>query len=197
MAVDPRLMPPEAPRPSPLLDHDELLAPQWELDWDRYWLEFSSAHGGCPIQMDDWIVFEDGWSHDAYDIGGTERPPPGDVAYDYASGTVPSSGKLRELLASYYRVRRDRARVAHRNLAFSVDGIKQLRAMKNQPLRIRSVTWSEGRGADGFSIYTPILDEGELGDREIKKLEIDLEWLANDVRRCEERIESLKEERHD
>jgi len=194
MPPDPRLIPPEVTPPSPFLDHTgqtegavgEALYGQpgmalqnlaaCEMDWDTYREEFNKEHGGCPVQIDEWLVWEDGWRCDAYDPGGTELPPPQEPH------------KLRELQVAYYEACRAQLRTfrdAHRNY---IEMVESIQVRKSMPLQMRSVSWTRRVGDDGFDSYLPLTKHDRLDLAPSKQALADLE---QDIARCEKRIREL------
>lgn len=59
------------------------MIPQFDIDWQQYFKDFSAAHGGEPVAHEGRLLFRDGWQ---YSIEGgdaefhQEFPPPQEVA---------------------------------------------------------------------------------------------------------------------
>ena len=195
MSVDPRLIPPSAPDPSPFLDYSgeteggvgvnllgtTLRIPlqhmiEWELDWDTYRTEFSRAHGDSPVQIDQWLVWEDGWRCDAYDPGGTEQPPPDDPV------------QLTRLKTAYYEKRREWVQAHFNNFRSRIEAIKSIQAHKSLPLHMRSLSWSRSVGDDGLEVYTPTVVQDAL---DLGPMERVMEDLRREVAYCDNKLKEI------
>ena len=200
----------EGVEPSPLIDYTGEtegyegplgpavnLCPQWTLDWEKYWIEFKRIHGNCPIQVGDRIVFEDGWSYDAYNIGGPEFPPPEGV-------------KLDALMVLYYTERRNAARQQYHAIKDLLEGLRLLQGSKSAPLQLQLLSWSKSVNAQGFEEYNPQLDTSEIdfridckpGDENtrrdprpplVRNLQGRLDWLQKDLKCITEKLKTLKD----
>jgi len=160
------------------------MVPTWEVDWEKYWEQFKLKHGNHPVQLDEWVVFEDGWRHDAYDPGGTELPPP-------------EGNALRFLLIAYYAERRAVIRQEFFAMRQLVDDVARLVEIKNCPLPTRNISWSRVKAKDGFDEYRPSLHEDSLDSPlhpQLRNARGRLAWLQQDMDRCKRRIEELLEQ---
>lgn len=193
MPQDPRLIPLEQARPSLFLDpmgemeggvgelDPTVRVPleqitEWELDWDDYRSRFNELHGGRPVQIDQWLVWEDGWRCDAYDPGGTEMPPPKD------------KHELDTLVRAYYAERILTTRSFHGALRNRIEVIRSIQARKSLPLRTSSVTWSRSIGEDGLESYAPELNQGAL---DLTAPERALGDLQKEIDYCAQKIQDL------
>jgi hypothetical protein len=188
--IDPRLIPPEQALPSPLVDYDgeglgdQMLSPtvriplemmvEWDLDWEEYHRRFDEAHGGHPVQIDEWLVWEDGWKCDAYDPGGTEVAPPED------------RGALNALLRGYYQSRLAVTDAYLQSLVNRTETIRSIQAHKSLPLRTRSVSWTR----DDSGEYAPKLSQGEL---DLTAAERATEDLRQEVAYCNAKLKELED----
>ena len=197
MSQDPRLIPPEEPTPSDMLDYagetdgamDDIMLGtnakvslerlgQWSIDWEGYMEKFSAAHGGKPVQIDEWLVWEDGWSCDAYDIGGTERQPPTEKE------------KLDALLRVYYGRRREVQLGFFYAIQNQVEYVRSVQRHKSMPLIMRSVSWLR-KMEGGVEVFLPQLHEGEV---DLTGALSAMDELKKDVLLCEAKLKELGDE---
>ena len=195
MPVDRRLFPPEVSAPSPYLDPlgdgeagyigSGLLASptrvpleqsaEWALDGGAYLLKFSTAHGDKPVQVDDWLVWEDGWRLDAYDPMGTELPP------------LQGDG-LKSLLIAYYQRRIEVVNGLYWAIWNRVDALESLQRAKTLPLQMQSVTITERKTESGSREFIPEVSTEAIDLLPAKRA---MEDLQKDLDYCRGKLANL------
>lgn len=143
--------------------------PKIRLDWKAYFEAFCAAHGQWPVVHRGVLLFPDGWTYSQNDHMGPEWPPPDDP------------NELRALQRAYWLRRRAIVRQDHLVLRERLAAIKDIQANKSVPLQQRTAfVGDDGRKAKRTEAIN------------MDGLELKLQWLAEDMARCEAELKQLE-----
>lgn len=139
-----------------------------EIDWPQYFRDFCEKHGQYPVLYNSTLLFPDGYRYSASDYQGPEWAPPDDPT------------ELNKLRQKYYSRRLLIVREEHRKMDGWLKDIINLQRNLSCPLSQR-VTTKDDEGKLLIQSYK--LDMVVLNKR--------LEWLAQDIKDCENMLVSL------
>ena len=144
-----------------------------ELDWHAYFVNFSSQHGGDPVEHGGRLLFRDAWQYSATDYAGPEYPP------------LESEQYRGELVRTYWTLRKDIVSEELYQLEYRVRGLRDLQSNKSLPIhQVFAPYWDEDKRVMVDETIDPV-------DWNI--LESRLRWLRDDVDLCCQELERLKE----
>lgn len=138
--------------------------PRVELDWYAYWERFKELHGE-PVQVDNRVLFPDGWQYSATNFAGPEYPPPENKVY------------LWQLQRAYWRRRLALVQAEYKRLDRDLRDLRDLRDAKDAPLQRRMFDRDVGRT--------------EVADLDLEPMEARLKELALDVNQCKGQLAKL------
>lgn len=149
----------------PLPSSDES---RFVLDWPAYFTGFCVEHGSNPVLHGGRLLFSDGWTYSRTSHRGPEWPPP------------PEPERSRLMLV-YWRKRRAVVESLRSALADTLEGLRNLQAVKSAQIMHRVIRRDEASGKRRI----------ESVPFHPKAMEDRLEWLTEDVRECDRKVREL------
>lgn len=152
---------------------DQPNAPRVQVDWRTYFKEFELAHGGNPVLHGNRLLYHDGWTYSATDEAGPEWPPPED------------EDERNSLIKVYWVKRRKIVQAELSALEKVAKGLDVMQQGKSLPIQYTvRTTNEEGKAETQRRSHRG----GFQGDR--------INWLRQDVKRCDEEIEKRQAKVH-
>lgn len=160
--------------------------PSIAFDWEAYYLNFKSMHGGDPVGYNEHqTLFPDGWRYSSTNYAGPEYPPENDE-------------ERISLMQEYWRIRRKVCEEELKRISYIIRNLNEFQQSRTYVQK------------DGTILQHPLFrllryeSEDIAGNIELVQrteqldltdLQLRAKWLSSDIRSCDQRLNRIAKDK--